>query len=81
MRDTNIGPVVSCEKTVKGNPPYMTTTKNPNASSVAGAYPAMNNSAIVSNPVKTLPKTCGFKKKNACELFHEKSIHSDTWFR
>mmetsp|Transcript_14185 Transcript_14185/g.29592 ORF Transcript_14185/g.29592 Transcript_14185/m.29592 type:complete len:237 (+) Transcript_14185:116-826(+) len=54
---SSIGPVVSCEKTVNGNPPYMTNTKKPKASSVAAAYPAISKRDMVRIPVKTFPKT------------------------
>ena len=72
---SSIGPVVSCENTVNGNPPYITKTKNPNDSCVAGAYPKKRKKNGMKEKIKgfvselcKIPLLCGAITSAAPEL-------------
>mmetsp|Transcript_12678 Transcript_12678/g.19526 ORF Transcript_12678/g.19526 Transcript_12678/m.19526 type:complete len:149 (+) Transcript_12678:721-1167(+) len=54
---SNIGPVVSCENTVNGNPAYITNTKKPNDKFVAGNAAPIMSRRPVTIAVHELPKT------------------------
>mmetsp|Transcript_17498 Transcript_17498/g.25853 ORF Transcript_17498/g.25853 Transcript_17498/m.25853 type:complete len:136 (-) Transcript_17498:1162-1569(-) len=54
---SNIGPVVSCENTVKGKPEYMVNTKKPNDKLVAGKAVPIMSRRLVTIAVHEFPKT------------------------